>query len=97
MRCRIAGLRFEAFLDDDIMRGVHVDEDETVAVLRQDVDAVQLRQREAEWVFDRWCVGAFSVAATALSPAGCGCRFLRRKEILRCSFGNTKVERSGSR
>ena len=38
----------EPLVDDALVRGMHVDEHEAVAVLRQDVDAVQLREREAE-------------------------------------------------
>ena len=32
------------------VRGVHVDEHQPVAVLRQDEDAVQLRQGKTEWM-----------------------------------------------
>src|SRR3569833_496910 len=40
--------RFEPFVQDPLVRGVHVDEDQAVAVLREDVDSVQLRQSGAE-------------------------------------------------
>ena len=46
-------LRFEPFVQDALVRGVHVDEDQAVAVLREDVDAVQLRQGGAERVMLR--------------------------------------------
>ena len=36
-------LRFQPFVQDTLMRGVHIYEDETVAILREDVDPVELR------------------------------------------------------
>ena len=38
----------ELFVDDALVRGMHVDDDQAVPVLRQDVDAGQLGQREAQ-------------------------------------------------
>ena len=38
----------QLLVHDALVRGVHVDEDQAGAVLREDVDAVQLREREAE-------------------------------------------------
>ena len=38
----------EAFVDDALVRGVHVHEDEARDVLREDVDAMELREREAQ-------------------------------------------------
>ena len=39
---------FELFIDDALVRGVHVDDDEPVFVLGQNVDAGELRERDAE-------------------------------------------------
>jgi hypothetical protein len=39
----------QLFVEDALVRGVHVDENQAERVLRQDVDAVQLGQRVAEW------------------------------------------------
>ena len=41
-------LGFEFFVDDALVRGVHIDDHQPMLVLRQDVDAVELRQREAK-------------------------------------------------
>ena len=38
---------FQALQRDALVRRVHVDDDQTIDRLRQDVDAVQLGQREA--------------------------------------------------
>ena len=40
--------RLQPLVDDALVRRVHVDEHEARAVLREHVDAVQLREREAE-------------------------------------------------
>ena len=39
---------FQALVGDALVGGVHVHQHQTVAILRQDVDAVQLRQRETQ-------------------------------------------------
>ena len=54
----------QALVDDALVRRVHVDEHEPVAVLREDVDAVQLREREAR-------------ADAGRRPANAGCVGLR--------------------
>jgi hypothetical protein len=41
--------QLEFLVEDAFVRGVHVDDHQALAVLRQDIDAVQLRQRVAEW------------------------------------------------
>ena len=70
---------------------MHVDEDQAVAVLREDVDAVQLRQRKAERMLDRRqrrC--SFPLVAGAVTAGASGsCA----QKILRRAFGNSKVER----
>ena len=56
LRCRAAiggVLRFEPLVQNTLVRGVHVDENEAVAVLREDVDPVQLCQGGAERVLLR--------------------------------------------
>ena len=50
---------FKLFVDDAFVCRVHVDDDQSLCVLRKDVGAVQLCQRVAEWwrIFvsvDRW-------------------------------------------
>src|SRR5262249_9180533 len=40
----------EALVEDALVRRVHVDEHQTVPILREDVDAMQLRERETERV-----------------------------------------------
>src|SRR5215475_223620 len=42
----------EVLVEDPLVRGVHVDEHESPAVLREDIDAVQLREGEAEGLID---------------------------------------------
>ena len=46
-RDRLRGLRFQAFVDDAFVRGMHVNEHEAAYVLGEDVDAVQLCDCEA--------------------------------------------------
>ena len=41
-------VRLELLVQHPLVGGVHVDENQPVAVLREDVDAVQLRQRHAQ-------------------------------------------------
>jgi hypothetical protein len=45
--------RLQALVHDALVRRMHVDEHEAGAVLREDVDAVQLRQRETRADADR--------------------------------------------
>ena len=45
---RLVDGRFHALVDDPLMRGVLVDNDQTVAGLRHDISLVQLRARRAE-------------------------------------------------
>ena len=45
---RASGRGLQALVDDPLVRRVHVDEHEAVAILREHVDAVELREREAE-------------------------------------------------
>ena len=85
LRCGVAVsgvLRFEPFVQDALVRGVHVDEYQAVAVLREDVDSVQLRQGGAERLmlrrpgrFRAWALPAPSQVAThgrcQLQPKGC--------------------------
>ena len=42
-------LTFEPLIDDAFMRSVHVHHHQALAVLCQDVDALQLRNGAAEW------------------------------------------------
>jgi hypothetical protein len=39
----------ELLVEDAFVRGMHVHDDQALAVLRQDIDAVQLREGVAEW------------------------------------------------
>ena len=50
LRGRRAGLvqRLQLLVDHALVRGVRVDDDQAVAALRQDVQTVQLRDRDAE-------------------------------------------------
>ena len=53
--------RLQPLVHDALVRRVHVDDHQAVAVLREDVDAVQLREREAERM--RIVVGRTTVGA----------------------------------
>ena len=72
-----------ALVDDALMRGVLVDDDEAVAGLRHDIGFVDLRARRAQWTFDL-LGGGLEALDTSV-----GRRFADIESFLRC-FGKTK-------
>ena len=47
-------LVLQPLIDDALVRGVHVDNDQSLRVFCQDVDALQLRQGAAQWPVCSW-------------------------------------------
>ncbi len=71
---RASSARLQPLVDDALVRRVHVDQHQPGAVLREDVDAVQLREREAERMrHRRSCrqIGAGRRACASRAPNSC--------------------------
>ena len=58
MRVLCAQLLLQAFVEDALMRGVHIDDDEAVRVLREDEDVMDLAEGVTERMFLRLFCGS---------------------------------------
>ena len=79
--------RFEALVDEALMRGVLVDDDDAVAGLRDDIGAVELRARRAERRGERSVVGS----ALAGASIGRGRRELGERRLAAVAVGEAAV------